>query len=125
MSGALLSCALGRMDTGKTVTVTIAMAPPTAGATITTQASVTADQTRRELGQMIAGGRTKWNLPNPAHEVDPSHQPLPPIAPAFVDSLNVAMLPRRRWLLGGARWGGPAARGAGGGAAAAGRLMNR
>jgi hypothetical protein len=60
----------------------------------------TVDQTRREVGRMIAGGRTKWNLPNPSHEVvDTSQQP--PIAPAFVDSLNVAMLPRRRWLLGG------------------------
>ena len=49
---------------------------------------------------MIAGGRTKWNLPNPSHEVDASKQQLPPIAPAFVDRLDVAMLPRRRWLLG-------------------------
>jgi AAA domain len=63
----------------------------------------TVAQTRREVRRMIAGGRTKWNVPNPSHEVDAgSHQPLPPIAPAFVDSLNVAMLPRRRWLLGGA-----------------------
>jgi hypothetical protein len=37
---------------------------------------------------------------NPAHEVGDRQQPLPPIAPAFVDNLNVAMLPRRRWLLG-------------------------
>jgi AAA domain len=60
----------------------------------------TVDQTRREVGRMIAGGRTKWNVPDPSHEVDASHRPLPPIAPAFVERLDVAMLPRRRWLLG-------------------------
>ena len=60
----------------------------------------TVDQTRREVGRMIAGGRAKWNLPNPSHEIDASNQQLPPIAPAFVDRLDVAMLPRRRWLLG-------------------------
>ena len=49
---------------------------------------------------MIAGGRAKWNMPNPSHEVDAGQQQLPPIAPAFVERLNVAMLPRRRWLLG-------------------------
>jgi hypothetical protein len=60
----------------------------------------TVDQTRREVARMIAGGRAKWNLPDPSHEVDAGHQQLPPIAPAFVDRLDVAMLPRRRWLLG-------------------------
>jgi hypothetical protein len=49
---------------------------------------------------MIAGGRSKWNLPNPSHEIDASHQQLLPIAPTFVERLEVAMLPRRRWLLG-------------------------
>jgi AAA domain len=59
----------------------------------------TVDQTRREVARMIAGGRAKWNLPDPSHEVDASHQQ-PPITPAFVERLDVAMLPRRRWLLG-------------------------
>jgi AAA domain len=59
----------------------------------------TVDLTRREVARMIAGGRTKWNLPDPSHELDAGKQ-LPPIAPAFVDRLDVAMLPRRRWLLG-------------------------
>jgi hypothetical protein len=65
-----------------------------------TLSGYTVDQTRREVARMIAGGRTKWNLPNPAHEVGDRQQPLPPITPAFVDRLDVAMLPRRRWLLG-------------------------
>jgi hypothetical protein len=60
----------------------------------------TTGQTRREVARMIAGGRTKWNLPDPSHEVDASSEQLPPIAPAFVDRLDVAMLPRRCWLLG-------------------------
>jgi hypothetical protein len=30
----------------------------------------TIDQTRREVAQMIAGGRTKWNIPNPQHAVE-------------------------------------------------------
>ncbi len=30
----------------------------------------TVDQTRREVAAMIAGGRRKWGVPNPAHEVE-------------------------------------------------------
>ena len=60
----------------------------------------TAEETRRDLAPMIAGGRRKWNVPNPAHEVDGPGAPSSPLAPAFVEDLNVAMLPRRRWLLG-------------------------
>lgn len=44
MSGATLSCALGGLDTGKAATVTVEMTPSAAGATLTAQASVTADQ---------------------------------------------------------------------------------
>ena len=59
MSGAVLSCALGGMDTGKTATVTIAMTPPTAGATLATQASVTADQSDPVAANNVAQATTK------------------------------------------------------------------
>lgn len=59
----------------------------------------TVDQTVREVTAMIAGGRTKWNVPNPAHRVEDTLT-VTPLQPAFLDSLNLAMLPRRRWLLG-------------------------
>jgi AAA domain len=58
------------------------------------------DQTRREVAHMIAGGRAKWNIPNPEHQVDQA-EPLPPLAPDFLEQLSVSMLPRRRWLLEG------------------------
>lgn len=61
----------------------------------------TAEQTRQDVRTMIAGGRSKWNVPNPAITID--EKPVisaPPLEPAFLDSLNIAMLPRRRWLLG-------------------------
>jgi hypothetical protein len=47
---------------------------------------------------MIEGGRRKWNAPNPSYELEE----VPPLKlkPNFLDSLNLAMLPRRRWLLG-------------------------
>jgi hypothetical protein len=32
-----------------------------------TLAGYTIDQTRREVAQMITGGRAKWNIPNPQH----------------------------------------------------------
>jgi hypothetical protein len=60
----------------------------------------TVNQTRREVAKMIQGGRAKWNMPNPEHEMAEVTQTIPPLAPAFVEDLNVAMLPRRRWLLG-------------------------
>ncbi|MBM3555581.1 MAG: hypothetical protein FJX47_08515 [Alphaproteobacteria bacterium] len=59
----------------------------------------TVAQTVREVTAMIAGGRTKWNVPNPAHRVE-EVSAVVPLQPAFLDSLNLAMLPRRRWLLG-------------------------
>lgn len=58
----------------------------------------TIDQTRRDVTRMITGGRAKWNIPNPNHELDSYDDT--PVAPAFVQDLNIAMLPRRRWLLG-------------------------
>lgn len=59
----------------------------------------TVEQTVREVATMIAGGRTKWNVPNPAHRVE-DVSAAASLQPAFLDSLNLAMLPRRRWLLG-------------------------
>jgi hypothetical protein len=61
----------------------------------------TVDQTRREVGHMIEGGRTKWNIPNPEHQVSEPADVLPPLTPDFLEQLNVSMLPRRRWLLEG------------------------
>jgi AAA domain-containing protein len=64
-----------------------------------TLAGYAIDQTRGEVAQMIAGGRAKWNIPNPEHTLDDARAVLP-LLPAFVEDLNIAMLPRRRWLLG-------------------------
>ena len=50
---------------------------------------------------MIEGGRAKWNIPNPEHQVVDPADVLPPLAPDFLEQLNVSMLPRRRWLLEG------------------------
>jgi hypothetical protein len=61
----------------------------------------TVDQTRREVARMIAGGRAKWNIPSPEHQVADPADVLTPLAPAFLEHLNVSMLPRRRWLLEG------------------------
>jgi hypothetical protein len=58
----------------------------------------TVGQTHEDVARMIEGGRKKWRISNPAHEIA-SGAELPPLAPAFLDQLNVAMLPRRRWLL--------------------------
>ena len=55
--------------------------------------------TRREVGQMIGGGRRKWAVPNPEPWIDTA-EVVQPLQPGFLDSLNLAMLPRRRWLLG-------------------------
>jgi AAA domain len=61
----------------------------------------TVDQTRREVARMIESGRAKWNIPNPEHNVVEPTDLLPPVAPDFLEQLNVSMLPRRRWLLEG------------------------
>jgi len=71
----------------------------TAGASLTLP-GWTADQTASEVATMIAGGRAKWNVPNPAHEVTQPGTLLLPLAPAFIDDLNIAMLPRRPWVFG-------------------------
>lgn len=65
-----------------------------------TLSGYTVEQTRREVATMIEGGRRKWNLPDPEPVLD-GLLPPPPLAPTFLDRLDVAMLPRRRWLLGG------------------------
>ena len=66
-----------------------------------TLAGYTVDQTRREVARMIESGRAKWNIPNPEHHVVDPADLLPPLAPDFLEQLNVSMLPRRRWLLEG------------------------
>lgn len=60
----------------------------------------TTDQTRSEVARMIAGGREKWSAPNPTHEVGQAEEVRSPLEANFVEDLNVAMLPRWRWLLG-------------------------
>lgn len=59
----------------------------------------TAAQTQADLARMIEGGRRKWNIPNPTHEVDDR----PPPASLRLDmrtSLSVALMKRRQFLLG-------------------------
>ena len=48
---------------------------------------------------MIEGGRAKWNTPNPSHEVGRAEEVQAPLKASFIEKLDVAMLPRRRWLL--------------------------
>jgi hypothetical protein len=59
----------------------------------------TIEATRRDVSRMITGGRAKWQVPNPEPEIDPSAE-YQPLQPWFLDSLNLALLPRRRWILG-------------------------
>ena len=59
----------------------------------------THEHTRRDLARMIAGARRKWSIPNPVHEVG-DESPPSPIEPGWVEKLDAAMIPRRRWLLG-------------------------
>ena len=64
-----------------------------------TLSGYTIDATRRDVARMIAGGRDKWNVPNPDRALDtPSETTL--LRAGFLDSLNLALLPRRRWILG-------------------------
>ncbi len=58
----------------------------------------TIEQTRREVEQMIIGARAKWSIPNPQHQAE-SFATIPLVAP-FLSELNIAMLPRRHWILG-------------------------
>jgi hypothetical protein len=48
---------------------------------------------------MVEGARKKWNTPNPEHAVE-DRPAASPLAPRVLDTLNVAMIPRRQWLLG-------------------------
>ena len=67
-----------------------------------TLAGYTAADTRREVGQMLSGGRRKWDVPNPATVVPEPPRDPDALRPAFLETLNVAMLPRRQWMLGNA-----------------------
>jgi AAA domain len=57
------------------------------------------DQTRRDLARMIVGARRKWGISDPALAIGDAHA-LSPVEAHWVDKLDAAMLPRRRWLLG-------------------------
>jgi hypothetical protein len=57
-----------------------------------------ADQTRREVLQMILGARAKWAIPDPANKLDEISSS--PLLISFVHDLNIAMLPQRKWMLG-------------------------
>ena len=59
----------------------------------------TVDATRRDVARMIAGGRTKWQVPNPEPAIRPSTEDQT-LEPGFLYNLNLALLPRRRWILG-------------------------
>ena len=63
-----------------------------------TLAGYTIDQTRREVAQMIDGGRAKWNIPNPTHEVGDDE---PDARPPVIDPREWAgkPLPERQWLV--------------------------
>lgn len=61
--------------------------------------SYTPDQTRLQLGSMIAGARRKWNVPNPQIAINDKLPP-PPIEIQWEDGSHAAMIPRRRWLVG-------------------------
>ena len=67
-----------------------------------TLAGYTTADTRREVGQMLLGGRRKWDVPNPATVVPEPPRDPDALRPAFLETLNVAMLPRRQWMLGNA-----------------------
>lgn len=58
----------------------------------------TVGQTERDMTRMIAGARMKWAIPNPVHNLDEAETT--PLCPPFVTDLNVAMLPKRQWVLG-------------------------
>ncbi len=64
-----------------------------------TLSGYTADATRRDVTRMIAGGRAKWQVANPDPEIDGSAE-YQALDPQFLDNLDLALLPRRRWILG-------------------------
>jgi RecA-family ATPase len=70
-----------------------------AAAEAMTLSGYTIDATRRDVARMIAGGRAKWRVANPEPEIDASAQ-YHALQPGFLYNLNLALLPRRRWILG-------------------------
>lgn len=62
-----------------------------------TLAGYTVDQTRREVAPMIAGGRAKWNIPNPEHALTQSA--LAPFVLRPIGRLDPAQRPPRDWLV--------------------------
>jgi hypothetical protein len=58
----------------------------------------TVDTTRRDVARMIAGGRAKWQVANPEPAIRPSTENHN-LEPGFLYNLNLALLPRRRWIL--------------------------
>ncbi len=64
-----------------------------------TLAGYTAADTRREVGQMIAGGRKKWGVPEIPHRVGEEEEEPP--RPAIVDprSWGGKPVPVRKWLI--------------------------
>ena len=59
----------------------------------------TIDATRREVSQMIMGGRSRWNVPNPDAWLEPPREAIS-LQPEFLDGLDLGSLPSRRWILG-------------------------
>lgn len=59
----------------------------------------TIDKTRRDVSQMIIGGRSRWNVPNPDAWLEPPREAIS-LRPEFLDGLDLAALPSRRWILG-------------------------
>lgn len=57
----------------------------------------TVAQTRREVAAMIAGGRQKWALPNPAHEIETA-EPAPFVLRPL-GLLDPSKRPPRNWLV--------------------------
>lgn len=64
-----------------------------------TQKGYAAAQTERELQVMIRGAREKWDIPDPTTIIPDAPEQIP-LAPNFMDALNVAMIPARQWVLG-------------------------
>lgn len=56
------------------------------------------EQTRREAGQMILGARAKWAVKDPDNKVEDNT--VAPLVPEFLCELNIALLPKRHWILG-------------------------
>lgn len=59
----------------------------------------TAEQTRYEVGQMIAGARLKWGIAEPQDVVEEPPE-APPLKATPLGTIDPAKLPRREWVLG-------------------------